>query len=415
MSEKVYFMHVPKCGGTSIHHLIDNNYDQKDVYTKGLGVLSKQEKNIDIDGFKVYHGHTNVIDRIGEEFKTFTILRDPKTRLISQINHWLDFTENEIHSGPKENVAIKFEMQERGVSGFLQSSDPRILKLFKNGMTKMLIDSSTVKGVNGLNDLSDDELLEKAKCTLDRLDFVGVIEELPKSIDCICDLFSWCPPNNLIHSNRRDSSRLKIDKDMESQMESYLNVDIKIYEYAMMKFEKFYGEFESRQKQWASSKYLMNKSLTFKYGDRDHIVSIVDFEKGHKAIGFHEREGIDLRKIYRWAGQCDESKVFFPLPKKRGKGDFVVEVYSISRMQEKMFDVCRFLMNGTYSDSVKFIGSKDGLDVFRVRFKNIPDNYGVGEFTIYSPLLISHNDLDPNCPDKRKKSIAINKIEAKYE
>lgn len=410
MKQKAYFMHIPKCGGTSIHQLMDSNFDYEKIAKSAGGLFSPESEKFLLADFDLYHEHSNIIERVTGDVSCFTILRDPKSRLISLMNHWLDWSKDEILSGSEKIQDLKFEMQEKGFLGFFESNDRRILNLFKNGMSKSLIDNSKFKrGVYDINLLSEDELLMEAKSTIDRLDFVGLVESFSDSIVAICDLYSWTPPQEVIHTNKRDSHHLDISEELAHRIEEYTKVDALIYEYGVEKFMSYMDKLNKKYEKETLNRNLTQNSLKkFRFEGGKHQTVTIEMEHAHASSGFHEREGMDINSIYRWAGQSDESKLYFSLP--RYESEITVEVYSISRMNDEMFQSCQFYLNGELAQNVQFKERDGNLDVFLLTFRHVPFQYGVGEFCIYAPLRISHQDLDKNCPDKRKKSIAVNRI-----
>lgn len=408
-------MHIPKCGGTSIHHLIDNNYKYERVAKRYIDFVSPEDKSLSFENIDVFHGHKNVIDRLTSDFKSFTMLREPRSRLISLMNHWLDWSREEILNDPHGIAEIKFEMQRKGFEGFFESNEEVVLELFKNGLSKSLIDKDYLlaqecsNNISSLNSLSDDDLYNKAITSLDKLDFVGLMEEFDSSIYSICDLFCWVPPSGMLHTNRRDSKKIQLSDDLLKKVDMYTSIDQRVYKYGVEKFMKYQQQlYKKYQNKLLEDKLVENGTDTMKYNSGDVNVVEVDLSLAHVSRGFHEREGMDINKIYRWAGQSDESKLYFSLPS--NSKNFNVEIHTISRMKDEMFDLCKFYLNGELASSVKFKQRENNLDVFELTFSGVPFNCGKAELCIYSPERISHHDLDSNCPDKRKKSIAVNKI-----
>lgn len=406
-------MHIHKCGGTSIHSLMDANFPYKKIVEKAKDVAKEKSKEIDIKNYDSYHIHMNIINRIPDDFTCFTVLREPKSRLLSLINHWLDWSEEEIENNPSREIKLK--MQKEGMSGFFNTDHLQVVTLFNNGLSKGLIDLSSFGGAHIVNKFSDDELYEKATETLDRLDFVGLLENLNESINIICDIFSWYPPEILPHLNKRDSNNVNIPPELESKFDEYTSVDKKVYQYGVNKFMKYLDAFNKKRKYWSDQQYLQQKCIEkIKYNNlRNEKEVNIDMAEEHTAVGFHEREGMDINNIYRWAGQSTESKIFFPML--TSEDSFIADIYTISRMNDDMFNICSFYLNGNIAESVIHVGRENNLDIFRAKFNHVPYNYGVGELCIFSPMLISHHDLDPNCPDKRKKSIAVNKLKIYHE
>jgi hypothetical protein len=87
LARKLYFMHVPKSGGTSVKHFLEGQYPRESALTD-LENIAWQDSSLP-HYYDLLAGHIEVIRLLKhmdlQQFKKFTVVRHPVDRLISHI------------------------------------------------------------------------------------------------------------------------------------------------------------------------------------------------------------------------------------------------------------------------------------------------------------------------------------------
>jgi hypothetical protein len=105
ISKKTFFLHIPKCGGTTVFSVLAAIYGQQNTLNVGHE-LNPFFSSLSIDQRRAYHaigGHGTLIfyDRmLGglSEYYKITTLRDPIDRLLSEFNYAYSTPDNPGHS-----------------------------------------------------------------------------------------------------------------------------------------------------------------------------------------------------------------------------------------------------------------------------------------------------------------------------
>ena len=103
MRERVLFLHVMKCGGTTLRHLLANEYPHDEIAPVPIGtesevtppyphtrhdvieyMLALSPQNTDAYRLVMSHYDWRVVDRVGDDWHLMTMLRHPVRQLLSR-------------------------------------------------------------------------------------------------------------------------------------------------------------------------------------------------------------------------------------------------------------------------------------------------------------------------------------------
>lgn len=234
--KQVLFLHIHKCGGTSLRHMLNTVYpihEQLPVPVKGETVLPHPYRTIDqhtssywqdapqkdINRYALIMGHYDwrMVTRVQGEPLVLTMLRNPIDQLISQFQ-W--FERDKKTYG---NLYEKF--QHTGIEGFINS--PYVAR-FANQQSKFLSGHFW-----GFSDVNAGHVLN-AKRNIRNRALYGLVERWDDSIQ----LFETALGVSLPHEHRNRSAQRTpvLTPALREQIEAVQAHDISLYAYAVKHF-----------------------------------------------------------------------------------------------------------------------------------------------------------------------------------
>lgn len=179
LSRPFFFLHIPKTAGTTLTELFWRCFRSNDVVRLHDGgssadVENAVEKYLCISGHIPFSSLESSLDRVS----SFTLLRDPISRVASLYNFWRRFDEA-LYKGKPAQVNV-IHAKRLTLAELTECRHPLIKNEVANGMCKMLLSG----GASGCCPATDAELFAAAKRNLDRMNF-GVVEELDKSLELL--------------------------------------------------------------------------------------------------------------------------------------------------------------------------------------------------------------------------------------
>ncbi len=88
-SVKLVFLHIPKCGGTSVRHALAERFEPDEICPERFHRLDKFSDS-EMQRFRFFSGHFSMtqVNKIPGEKYLITTLRDPRERIISLYYFW---------------------------------------------------------------------------------------------------------------------------------------------------------------------------------------------------------------------------------------------------------------------------------------------------------------------------------------
>ena len=234
---KIFFLHIPKTGGSSINAVFANQFDdgcyQEHIENLNLDEIDKilNKDNFFMSGHVPYPRIKNLLEKI-IDIKRIVILRDPFDHLISHIswiyNLYSDIARFEQHPVEVQDLSaflngIDFNSLD-DLQHFVETLSPYGIASFDNRQTRYLSDPSDAKWVTekdylkGLNNIKD-------------FDFVGFFENLPsdvlKLVQCILQKSIKVP-----HINKKNKKVFSITHQQDEIKEllfPLLKYDLSLY------------------------------------------------------------------------------------------------------------------------------------------------------------------------------------------
>jgi hypothetical protein len=253
--QKICFIHIPKCGGTSIHRAIKSQYQssafvkEKSIFKldsaasfqaaeKLYGNIVSNESIDDRHIFKLRNdllmyymakrstnyisGHfafnLDVYNHFSRDYAFVTVLRNPVQRWIS--SYFFNRYKRDKHRKVDVNIDDYLETK------FAESQGYEYVKF--------------LGGVSDINDYSSEAAVERAKENLSKFSLVGFIEQRKDLIEKFNSLLSEELKIDNLNRNpvRRSRQRNYLTPEVTSRIEKICRPDIEVYDYAMKYFFK---------------------------------------------------------------------------------------------------------------------------------------------------------------------------------
>lgn len=240
MQTQYYFIHLPKCAGTSLLRslsrmrkrrlMIVSTFPQsKRAAKEGLNQqLTNRRMSIDdldlIFGHDVFYG---IHEQTSRPVQYATVMRDPVQRWISQYRYIVDCSQDKkspIHDFAHSKVVNK---------GQILSMDDCVQKgYWTNMMTNYLAAALDPNLDSARWEIqSDDQLLEMATTFVDQMDFIGFVDSIVEDEATIAGWFGLKPKLKVVNSSKTKVVDEISDQTLEA-IEQINSIDQVVYDRA---------------------------------------------------------------------------------------------------------------------------------------------------------------------------------------
>lgn len=230
----VFYLHIPKTGGTTLSNIIKNEYNSDNIFSTVQSFIinvASEYHNIEDERknkLKLIKGHFSfgyhqLFDR---PFTYITMLRSPVARVISDYHHIVNIPQHCLHN---KVVSHKMSLEEYVSSGIWNSD---------NLQTRFL------SGKHAEIDFGQcsREHLELAKNNLDQyFSVVGLTERFDESLLLLQRKIGWSDDCFLYEKkrvNQAKQSKVILSEKTKKTVENFNLLDIELYEYAKAIFER---------------------------------------------------------------------------------------------------------------------------------------------------------------------------------
>ena len=246
---KLVFMHHPKTGGTTLHHILVGSFGEDAVCPERFNGLHRYPAG-ELARYRFFSGHFDLpsVRLIPGRKAVVTMLREPVARLVSMY-YFLRAHNPDIIE--KYGLDLARLANEHDMAGFFGSPEVRRNPAVNNSMTRTLTD--VVDGYRWESDaaciLPDAEpLLPLARRELDSLDAFGIMERYDDSVELICRSLGLETPSSIeprqvldvIMDNEPGLRRIEkepVTDEVRGLVAGLVQTDIKLYLHACSVFE----------------------------------------------------------------------------------------------------------------------------------------------------------------------------------
>lgn len=186
--EKIIFLHIPKTGGTTLHHLLTQGRGDSEICPErfnGLHAFTAGE----LVGYQIFSGHFDhpATELIPGSKAVITMLREPVSRLVS-LYHFQRSHRDEVIK--RDDLRLARLARDHSMEEFFRLEEIRNHPSINNAMTRMLserVPSWRWEGGNQHSDTLHPPSLDLALKNLEGLRAFGLMERYEESVRVIFD------------------------------------------------------------------------------------------------------------------------------------------------------------------------------------------------------------------------------------
>jgi len=254
-----YFFHIPKTAGTSLNNFLSTVFTENEICPPHLWHDLLLCNSKELTKYKLFRGHfyaylNAVLDM---PLRGFVFLRDPIERALSHYGHVVRDPNHYLHSRAKELGTFEAYLKDPVTKETLRNFQAKALVQLINPieiaskLNANELDSFELERILETTpiDISDQELLERAKIALHEFCCVGISEQFQESLRLLGETFGWTIPdiNDKLNSNPQRLGFEALTEVEKSLLMELNSVDVEFYQYALKVFQEQTGKCRERK------------------------------------------------------------------------------------------------------------------------------------------------------------------------
>ena len=402
--KRLIFLHIPKTAGTAVASVLTQWFGVDEIMPCSLAAVRTGSHPVNMMasrrfrlfgiGMHLDHDQVAAIRHAlrGEERPfVFTVLREPRARLISQYLHWRRTDDASLAGVDDLTREAYVSARELPLGEFLNKNNPFVIEHFRNYQARLLAGFATCLK------RSDDEILETALANMADYDLVGTTSQCDQVLTAAAEAYGWSSPGPLQAVNVSPTrSPPRYDDATEAAIVEYTALDAAVW-----------------QSLHAAPAPTLERTLSC-YHEVDHGIQesllgdgLTRFSMRQQldGSGWHVREG-DVSQV-RWTGPGRRSVVRLSAPRSR---HLAVSIQVICALDWAMVDGLTLTLDGLPPVAARGRAERDGYPTIEAEFV-LPDaSHDRRELVIEVPFTRSHAEIDPALNDDRQKGLAVGEI-----
>lgn len=229
---KLVFLHLPKTGGTSLHHHFAAHFAPEEICPERFSRLHRYSPE-ELDRYRFFSGHFNFdqVRTIPGRLFIVTVLRDPTERLLSSYYFWKRHTADAIARRKLEGPAIA---RSGSMIDFLHNTHHEVQDSINNTMTRYLAGQVNVQadltyrysaGGPGVP-VSELEVLHRAIGNLLSMDVIGFAGNLHEAYTRVALAFGMPRVAEIARLNTRRDTHPDLEPAQEEELSRETRAEI---------------------------------------------------------------------------------------------------------------------------------------------------------------------------------------------
>lgn len=369
---RVYFIHIPKTGGTSLHAVLENSIHLKEIYPARQVIRASMSVNHKlVSGHFPYSFCQTLDDSFQSSFK-ITILRNPIERFLSHLRY-----------KKKYNPQLTLE---ESLEYLIDVHGDNNLGFGNNVCCKYLSHDPL---------LEEKKLLESAKSQLLKFDCVIFLDNFFEEVNQLCNRLGII--NSVNEEQKFNTTQYEpVNKQLLNKIIKMNKLDIELYNWARKNLKK------------KSNSYPLKTSFNIKNSDKDIEYS---FEMPLDGKNWSFRENVDRFSweypIYRWVMDIPATLRF-----KLDKRPYILDLH-IQPLCNKV--VPRISVNGkelklTKLNNTRIANKTTSFIGYRAFISADFILNELTEISFFSSKSFVYNQIFPGTADNRRLSFAIERV-----
>ncbi len=328
---KVFHHHLRKCGGTSVNwwlsqyagaaRTLDDSVQASVSRAWWGGEAGLQDAIANFEGLgrrafagaDLFGAHLPLERTAPPGTFVFTVLREPRRRLVSQVADFRRLGEHDLAGILPAHACVIRDARVSALKNHLESHG-RAFLAYDNYITRQL--ASSVLGLEAVREKESAVLFAAARQALQsHFAFIGIAEYPLATLNRLADLLGFAPEQHPPQLNPATSSALLEEMAPAAQiLDELTHHDRQLYDFALEQFEAQHrapGEAYGRAQFERDHAGSATAALTPQRRGGDRVFSVRDPLIGS---GFHGRDGRGTAICRVWSGPSPASLLYMPVP-----------------------------------------------------------------------------------------------------
>jgi predicted O-methyltransferase YrrM len=398
------FLHIPKTAGTAVASVLTQWFGVDEIMPWSMAnvrpashpataIASRRHK---LFGIGMHLDSDQVLSirhalRHEQPPFVFTVLRNPRERLISQYMHWRRTDDASLVGVSGQTRAAYLAARELPIGEFLATRNPFIIEHFRNYQARLLAGFATAMA------MPNDQILATARANLASFDVVGRTSQLDDVLALVAEAYGWCPPGTVQQVNvspRREA--VQFDDASENLIAEYNSID-----------DVLWHDFVSLPPPPTT-----RSGTCFHDAEPGVLTALLgsgetrfDMRQPLDGSGWHGREGESSE--VRWTGPGRRSVIRLSAPRGRR---LTLSLQIVCALDWSIVDGLLLTLDGLPPVAAPRRGEQSGYPAIETDFVLHDASQDRRELSIEVPFTRSHSEVNPSWIDARQKGIAVGEI-----